>query len=51
MNISLPLAEIPSPVVVKAALKWRYYLNTCTHSYTMAFWDWPRWEREIDWYA
>lgn len=29
----------------------RYYLNYCTHSYSMAFWDWERWEREIDWMA
>lgn len=29
----------------------RYYLNYCTHSYSMAFWDWDRWEKEIDWMA
>lgn len=29
----------------------RYYLNYCTHSYSMAFWEWERWEREIDWMA
>lgn len=29
----------------------RYYLNYCTHSYSMAFWDWKRWEQEIDWMA
>ncbi len=27
---------------------YRYYLNFCTHSYTMAFWDFARWEQEID---
>ncbi len=32
-------------------LKNRYYLNYCTHSYSMAFWDWTRWEKEIDWMA
>ena len=25
--------------------------NYCTYSYTMAFWDWARWEKEIDWMA
>ena len=35
----------------EARVEHRYYLNFCTHSYTMAFWDWPRWEREIDWMA
>ena len=29
----------------------RYDFNYCTYSYTMAFWDWARWEREIDWMA
>lgn len=29
----------------------RYDLNYCTHSYSMAFWDWERWEQEIDWMA
>lgn len=32
-------------------LRLRYYLNYCTFSYSMAFWDWKRWEREIDWMA
>lgn len=30
---------------------YRYYLNYCTFSYSMAWWDWERWEREIDWMA
>lgn len=29
----------------------RYDFNYCTFSYSMAFWDWARWEREIDWMA
>jgi alpha-N-acetylglucosaminidase len=29
----------------------RAYLNPCTYGYTMPWWDWPRWEREIDWMA
>lgn len=32
-------------------ISYRYYLNYCTFSYTMAFWDWERWEQEIDWMA
>ncbi|MEG1999495.1 MAG: alpha-N-acetylglucosaminidase N-terminal domain-containing protein, partial [Bacteroidales bacterium] len=31
--------------------KYRYYLNYCTYSYSMAFWNWERWEKEIDWMA
>ena len=30
---------------------YRYDFNYCTHSYSMAFWDWNRWEEEIDWMA
>jgi len=26
----------------------RYALNYCTFSYSMAFWDWQRWQQEID---
>ena len=29
----------------------RYDFNYCTFSYSMAWWDWKRWEREIDWMA
>ncbi|UXI22586.1 mRNA splicing factor [Sarcoptes scabiei] len=31
--------------------KFRYYLNACTASYSMVWWQWPRWQREIDWMA
>ena len=31
--------------------QYRYYLNYCTFSYSMPFWDWERWEKEIDWMA
>ena len=29
----------------------RYFLNVCTYGYTTPYWDWARWEREIDWMA
>jgi alpha-N-acetylglucosaminidase len=28
--------------------RWRYHLNYCTFGYSAAYWDWPRWEVEID---
>ena len=34
-----------------SSVDYRYYLNFCTHSYSMAFWDWERWQQEIDWMA
>ncbi|MDR5699237.1 alpha-N-acetylglucosaminidase [Agromyces aerolatus] len=29
----------------------RYHLNVVTHGYSTPFWDWDRWERELDWMA
>lgn len=53
MQADLP-EELP-PVTVPeqhiAASQVRYYLNYCTFSYSMAFWDWDRWEQELDWMA
>lgn len=34
-----------------ATVEHRYAYNYCTFSYSMSFWDWERWEREIDWMA
>ena len=36
---------------VACPYKFVQYLNPCTYGYTMAFWDWARWERELDWMA
>ena len=35
----------------RATVENRYAYNYCTFSYSMSFWDWERWEREIDWMA
>lgn len=44
-----PLPRTEGVVVRETLFKHRYYLNYCTYSYSMAFWDWDRWEKEIDW--
>ena len=31
--------------------KYRYYLNYCTFNYTMSWWDYDRWQQEIDFMA
>ncbi len=36
---------------VRCPNQYRHYFNVCTFGYTMAFWDWNRWQREIDWMA
>ena len=28
-----------------------YYFNVVTYGYTMPFWDWNRWQKELDWMA
>ncbi len=45
----LPLPE--DTIEHSARLPWRYALNQNTDGYTMPYWDWPRWQREIDLYA
>lgn len=53
MQAKLPdvLPPVRQKVRRETGDKYRYYLNYCTLSYTMVFWDWKRWEREIDWMA
>ncbi len=59
LNIQLswqnPTATLPDvlpalnkPIFMQSPFHVRYYLNYCTYSYTMAFWDWERWEIELD---
>jgi alpha-N-acetylglucosaminidase len=52
-NLHLPavLPVVAHKVVKNTPYKLRYYLNYCTFNYTMSWWDWPRWEKEIDWMA
>ncbi|GLJ55572.1 hypothetical protein SUGI_1193410 [Cryptomeria japonica] len=38
-------------VTVQRPVPWNYYQNAVTSSYTFAWWDWERWEKEIDWMA
>lgn len=53
MNTHLPasLPRVTSPERHATDLKLRYDFNYCTFSYSMVFWDWKRWQTEIDWMA
>lgn len=53
MKVQLPeqLPRVTQPIRRETDLGLRYDFNYCTYSYTMAFWDWERWEQEIDWMA
>ena len=51
-NISLPLALADHPEKkVISPFQNHYYFNVVTYGYTMPYWDWKRWEEEIDWMA
>ncbi|KAG8097408.1 hypothetical protein GUJ93_ZPchr0013g37055 [Zizania palustris] len=55
------LASVPLPgslpqvkgtgVKIERPVPWNYYQNVVTSSYSFAWWDWKRWEKEIDWMA
>jgi len=47
----LPSGNLPLPDRViegQTPYRYRYALNENVDGYTAAYWDWPRWEREID---
>ena len=53
MQAKLPdvLPPVEEKLRKETDLSLRYDFNYCTYSYSMAFWDWERWEKEIDWMA
>lgn len=53
MHASLPavLPRVEQKERHETDLKLRYDFNYCTFSYSMPFWDWDRWQEEIDWMA
>ncbi len=55
-NLTTDLSKVNLPVPDKTERRecsadYRYYLNYCTFSYSMAFWTRERWEKELDWMA
>ncbi|PSL33950.1 alpha-N-acetylglucosaminidase TIM-barrel domain-containing protein [Dyadobacter jiangsuensis] len=52
-NLRLPekLPAVKEKLRKQTPYNHRAYLNYCTFNYTMTWWDWARWEREIDWMA
>lgn len=54
LTTDLSGVHLPVPAVKErrtCSADYRYYLNYCTYSYSMAFWTRERWEKEIDWMA
>lgn len=57
----MQIASVPKPgslprvkdggVLIQRPVPWNYYQNVVTSSYSYVWWDWERWEKEIDWMA
>jgi alpha-N-acetylglucosaminidase len=50
-RINLPKTWPAYSKKLTTPFKYRKYLNACTFGYTTPWWDWKRWEQEIDWMA
>lgn len=51
MDIPARLPSIKKKIRISSPYRDRAYLNYCTFNYSMTWWDWERWEKEIDWMA
>ncbi|PST83806.1 alpha-N-acetylglucosaminidase [Pedobacter yulinensis] len=51
LNIPDPFPQVPVKVRKLTPHEYRYYFNYCTFNYTATWWDWKRWEWEIDFMA
>ena len=51
LNIPKTLPRVSKKIHQSSPYHYRYYLNYCTFNYSMSWWDWKRWEKEIDWMA
>ena len=51
LNIPSPLPRVEAPVRKVSPYQYRHYFNYCTFNYTASWWDWDRWQKEIDFMA
>ena len=51
LNLPRQLPEVEKKVRIASWAPSRYFLNYCTFSYSMSWWDWAQWEKFIDWMA
>jgi alpha-N-acetylglucosaminidase len=51
LNLPKKLPAVAAKIRVVSPNQFRYAFNYCTHGYTMAWWDWPQWEKELDFLA
>ncbi|WP_224746341.1 alpha-N-acetylglucosaminidase [Mucilaginibacter glaciei] len=51
VKIPANLPQVTGTIHKTTPYQYRYYLNYCTFNYSMSWWDWERWQKEIDWMA
>ncbi|KAF7225366.1 transcript variant X2 [Nothobranchius furzeri] len=51
LELPSPLPRLTGVLRINTPHRFRYYQNVCTVSYSFVWWDWHRWEEEIDWMA
>src|SRR5579871_708872 len=51
MNMPAKLPSVKEKIHKATPYQYRYYLNYCTFNYSMSWWSWERWQKEIDWMA
>ncbi len=50
-RINIPQRLPEYSVSVESPYKYHFYFNVVTHGYSTPYWDWERWQKEIDWMA
>jgi|GEM_PF-575478 alpha-N-acetylglucosaminidase len=52
-NLTLPdkLPQVTTKIHKQTPYRYRYDFNYCTFNYSMSWWNWDRWQKEIDWMA
>ena len=50
-NVDVPSLPDYTLRYVSCPNRYRHYFNVCTFGYTTVWWDWKRWQHEIDWMA
>ncbi len=51
VQINLPDPLPPARLQRVSPFRYRYFFNYCCFGYSLAWWDWPQWEKLIDWMA
>jgi alpha-N-acetylglucosaminidase len=46
-----PVPTVPAKIRQVTPYRYRHYFNYCTFNYTCSWWDWKRWQFEIDYMA